>query len=246
MKSAQEKMYLERKKEICQRNSAAEEKGLKHLFKYDYKNEYEYYSDILSEEEFKKMKQGLRKKAKKRKNCNVMINELLQINALYDDSKIVFGTCTFSDNQLFKKNGKPIKEETRTKKVNKWLNSHFLISVANIDYGTKNEREHHHFVALTREEIEPKNKKGKSGFDIYELKNKDYTLGFEPTLELVKPTKKVMMIFEDKYTGQEFEKEVEIIDDRRLSNYLTKINYHSNKKTTKNRRVRLFYDIAKI
>ena len=53
---------------------------------------------------------------------------------------------------------------------------------------------------------------------MYELTIKDYKMGFEPNLEIIN-------------LGQ--------LEERKLSNYLVKINFHSNKKTTKNRRIRL-------
>lgn len=52
---------------------------------------------------------------------------------------------------------------------------------------------------------------------MYELKNKNYDLGFEPTLEIIE----------------------DLENDRKLSNYLVKLNFHSNKKSTRNRRIRV-------
>lgn len=177
--------------------------------------DYDSFKDVLSEENFRKAIRLKERKRARRKRCH---NKLEPIVNKYIENFIkngeycvlVFGTCTFNDKAL------SLKEETRTKKVNKWLKEHFALSVANIDYGEQNGREHHHFVGLTYELVEPTKKRGKSGYLMYELKRKDYTLGFEPNLEIIS----------------------NLENDKKLSNYLVKINYHSNKKTTRNRRIR--------
>lgn len=103
-------------------------------------------------------------------------------------------------------------------KVNKWIRQHFTYAIVNIDYGDKNEREHHHFIGYLNkdEKIEKKTN------IFYELVNKNYTLGFEPTLE-----------------------KIQISDDdiklKKVSNYLIKINNHSNKPSSINRRIRVLY-----
>ena len=135
-----------------------------------------------------------------------------------DTSRLVFVTCTFDDKAMYKKNGKPIKEITRTKKINKWFKKHFSYAVVNIDYGEKNDREHHHAIAYLNSDEELKHKIGK----YYELKNKDYALGFEPTIE------KIRISDED-------------VKLKKLSNYLLKINNHSNKPSSINRRIRVIY-----
>lgn len=178
-------------------------------------NDYSYFKDVLSEEDFKKALRLKNRKSNRRKRCH---KKLVPIINQYEDwffdkgvnCYLVFGTCTFNDNAL------KLKEETRTKYVNKWIKSHFKIALVNIDYGRKNEREHHHFIGLTFENIEDTNKRGRSGYSLYNLKNKDYKLGWEPDLELIC-----------------------IEDNRKLSNYLVKLNFHSNKKSTKNRRIRV-------
>lgn len=182
------------------------------LWPYKYNN----FKDLFTEEEFKT---AIRVKCRKRNRRRRCFKKLEPIIRQYEESffdkgeycVLVFGTCTF-DNEHMK-----WKEESRTKKVNKWLKKHFPYgSLANIDYGGKNGREHHHFIGITYELVEPTNKRGKSGFPIYELKNKDYELGFEPDLEIIN----------------------DLDNEKKLSNYLVKLNYHSNKKTTKNRRIR--------
>lgn len=204
-------LYRKRKREIIES---------KHIVnKYKILEDYFYFKDILSEEDFIKAKRESKRRYAKRKRCNDKLKQI--IIKLYDESNknkntiLVFGTCTFNDKELERK------ERTRTKKINKWLNSHFIYSLVNIDYGDKNEREHYHFVGITGEEIESKEVKGKRGKKIYELKNKDYDMGFEPSLEIIKITS------EDYFL-------------KKISNYLVKINYHSNKKSSSKRRIRFF------
>lgn len=181
-------------------------------------NSYECFSDVLTESDFKAVLRHKRNRANRRRRAN---KKIAKINYLQKPT-IVFGTCTFNDEQFFKKNGKPISEERRTRKVNEWIKSHFDYSVVNIDYGKKNEREHHHFVGVLKkgEQLQRIKAKSKTGFAMYELENKDYELGFEPTLELVE------------YDPYDYQM-------KRLSNYLLKITSHENKDSTKNRRFRV-------
>lgn len=184
-------------------------------------NDYECFKDVLTENEFKRVLKYKRNRASRRYRANNKINKMLFMK----EPIIIFGTCTFNDSQFFKKNGKPISEERRTRKINSWIKEHFRYAVVNIDYGTKNEREHHHFVGVLKENEKLENKKSRSkkGHTMYELENKTYTLGFEPTLEIVK------------YDPTDFKM-------KRLSNYLLKITNHENKATTKSRRFRIIGD----
>lgn len=192
--------------------------------KYYYKmlQTYEYFKEYMSESDFKEVLRLKRNRSNRRRRANKKIAKI----RFSERPTIIFGTCTFNDEQFYKKNGKEIKERTRTKKVNEWIMSHFDYSVVNIDYGKKNEREHHHFVGILKngEELEIIKSKSKTGYKMYELKNKDYKLGFEPTLELVE------------YDPQDY-------NMKKLSNYLLKINNHENKSTTKNRRFRVLGEI---
>lgn len=78
----------------------------------------------------------------------------------YKDYKLIFGTLTFSDKVLDKTS-----KETRRRYVSRFLSKTCDNYIANIDFGKKNEREHYHFVALCKSEIQ----KGtwKYGFDSY-------------------------------------------------------------------------------
>ena len=210
-----EELYKTRANEIRKKINGFEKIGIISIELNNYNN----FKDILSLEDFKSARRIINRKKWRRKNCYKKLEPIINLyEELYYEKgiycNIVFGTCTFDNNAI------EWKEETRTKKVNKWIKEHFQIALANIDYGLKNEREHHHFIGLTFEELEDIGKKGKKGFKIYNIKNnKNYDIGFEPDLEIVDLDK--------------------IINDRKLSNYLVKLNFHSNKKSTRNRRIRV-------
>ena len=204
-----EVLYKQRANEIL--------KNEKTIINYFKTEDYENFKDIMSYEDFKSARRIINRKKWRRKNCYKKLEPIIN---LYEElfykkgiyCNIVFGTCTFDNKSM------TWKEETRTKKVNKWIKEHFIIALANIDYGKTTEREHHHFIGLTFEELERTGKKGKKGFDMYEIKNnKNYSLGFEPNLEIVN----------------------NFNNDKKLSNYLVKLNFHSNKKSTRNRRIRV-------
>ena len=209
---------LEEEAEVIYKQRANEIlKNEKTIINYFKTRDYEYFKDLMSYEDFRKALRIKNRKQGRRKRCYKKLEPIIN---LYEElffekgiyCNIVFGTCTFDNNAM------TWKEETRTKKVNKWIKEHFLIALANIDYGKQTEREHHHFIGLTFEELEKTNKKGKSGFDMYEIKNnKNYGLGFEPNLEII----------------NNFD------NDKKLSNYLVKLNFHSNKNSTRNRRIRV-------
>lgn len=204
-----EVIYKQRANEIL--------KNEKTIINYFKTRDYENFKDIMSYEDFKKALRIKNRKQGRRKRCYKKLEPIInQYEELFYEKgiycNIVFGTCTFDNNSM------SWKEETRTKKVNKWIKEHFTIALANIDYGKTTEREHHHFIGLTFEELEKTGKKGKKGFDMYEIKdNKNYGLGFEPNLEII----------------NDFD------NDKKLSNYLVKLNFHSNKNSTRNRRIRV-------
>lgn len=183
---------------------------------------YKYYQNVLSEENFKKAIRLKNRKSRRRSRCFKKLAPIINewdflFNEMGIYCNIVFGTCTFNNNCM------KWKEESRTKKVNKWIKEHFEIAIANIDYGEKTEREHHHFVGLTFEELEDTGKRSKKGFKLYNLKSyKNYSLGHEPDLEII-----------------------EIDNPKKVSNYMVKLNFHSNKKSTQNRRIRVLKKIKK-
>ena len=183
---------------------------LKIGFNYSDLNNYDNFRDILSEEEFKnelRLKQN--RKNKRNRTKKALIDIVRFYNMIRSGTKyLVFGTCTLNDKSL------KLKSETIDKKINCWLKQHFMWSIVNIDYGKKNERKHYHFIGLTTELLENTYSKSKKGIEIYELENKTYDLGWEPSLEIV-----------------DFNKN----DIDKTINYLLKLNNHSNKSTTSSR-----------
>ena len=189
---------------------------LEHGLAYSELNNYENFKDILSEVVFKVFMKDKQNRKNKRYRTKEKFKEIIIV---YNNSKcptknLVFGTLTFNKETL------SLEEETRVKKMNKWLKSHFLISIVNKDFGDKTGREHYHFLGITSQALEVKYnkngkpKKSKKGYVIHELVNKDYKLGFEPTICIV-----------------DFDKS----DIDKTTNYLLKLNNHSNKILAKNR-----------
>lgn len=178
-------------------------------------NNYENFKDLMSEEVFERIIKNKKNRQKKRCRTKKRFKEILLLkNSLKKDSVIVFGTLTLDNKHL------NLKEDSYIREINKWLKHHFVYSILNKDYGKKNEREHYHFVGLTTEVLEElktsenRPKKSKKGYILYELQNKDYKLGFEPTLCII-----------------DFDKD----DIEKTVSYLLKLNNHSNKITTRNR-----------
>lgn len=176
-------------------------------------NNYKWFEDLYSPCDFKEvLKEKQNRKNKryrvKRKIYDYILEIATKLKSQGKDPKVVFGTCTLNDKELSNK------ERTRTKKLDLWIQNHFIYAIVNKDYGKKNEREHYHFIAITTEDLENKKIKSKKGFEIFELKRKNYNLGFEPTLCIVN-----------------FEK----FSDKQLINYLLKLNNHSTKDTQKAR-----------
>lgn len=173
-------------------------------------NNYANFKNLFNKYEFECIIREKQNRKNKRYRTKTKFMELYQIASLIetDKKKVVFGTITLDNKHLSQK------ENTYIRKIHKWLKEHFIYSILNKDYGSKTEREHYHFIGLTIEDIETKNSKSKKGYEIYELKNKTYTMGFEPTLCLIDLNKN---------------------DIQKTVNYLLKLNNHSNKMTTKNR-----------
>lgn len=173
-------------------------------------NNYTNFEKVFDENTFKKIineKQNRKNKRYRTKNKFLEIYRVAEV-VNNENKVIVFGTITLSDKYLKQK------ENTYIRKIHKWLKKHFIYAILNKDFGAKTEREHYHFIALTIEELESKKNKSKKGYEIFELKNKDYTMGFEPTLCIVDLGKN---------------------DINKTINYLLKLNNHSNKLGTKSR-----------
>jgi len=176
-------------------------------------NDFKNFEANFSEEEFKTILRIKQNRKNKRYRTKKKFIEILELRSLLKltgkNVNLVFGTCTLKPKEL--KN----QERTRVKKLDKWLKKHFLYVIVNKDFGKKKEREHYHFIGITIEEIEEIKKiKSNTGRIIYELKQKDYELGFEPDLCII---------------------DLKENDIEKTINYLLKLNNHSNKNTTKNR-----------
>ena len=190
-------------------------------------NDYNNFKDLMGEEVFKIIIKNKHKRQQKRCRANKKLKEILLLKEDMDykgiKNNLLWVTCTFNDKEI------KYKEETRAKKIDKWIHEHFIIALIHIDYGKKKGREHYHFVGLTTEDIEPainedtgKQAKGENGQPLYELINKNYKMGHEPGIEIIA-------------------RNDEDYDLRALSNYLVKIQNHYSKNTTKNRRIRLIF-----
>lgn len=208
-------------------------KSLKEKIKdrYDYYraiDNYKYFKDAMQEEEFKGVIRFNKNRYYKRYRANKKIVPMIGLN----NDKLVFVTMTFNDEQL------KLKEETRTKKINSWLRDHFSYVVANIDYGGETEREHHHAIGylLKNEKIIPALKadgtqaKSNKGNLLFNLERQNYK-------EMMNSKE---LIFEPDICKVEYDDED--IKHKRLSNYLVKrLNDHTNKVSTRNRRLRVLY-----
>lgn len=171
-------------------------------------NKYENFKDLMNEEIFKELNRRKQNRKNKRYRTKQKFKEILDLKSLIHGSEIYFGTLTL-DNEHLK-----LKEDTYMRYISKWLKSHFIYAILNKDFGSKNEREHYHFIGLTKQETEKKPCRSKKGYQILEFKTKDYELGFEPTLCKIDLKKN---------------------DIDKTTSYLLKLNNHSSKITTKNR-----------
>lgn len=183
-------------------------------------NNYSNFKDLFSIDIWKQIINRKQNRKNKRYRVKQKYKEILCLKDFLDNndekkSKIVFGTITLNNEYLYNR-----EERTRIKLIEKWLKQHFIYSILNKDYGEKKGREHYHFIGLTQEKVEQLfNKKGspkksKKGFLLYELQNKDFKLGFEPTICIVDYSK---------------------ADINKTIDYLLKLNNHSTKNTTKDR-----------
>ena len=177
---------------------------------YNRLNDYRFFSDIelMTEERFKEIIRRKQNRKNKRYRVKEKYIELYKLSEKSKESKIVFGTITLDDHYL------NLKEDTYMRDINNWLKRHFTYSILNKDFGIKTEREHYHFIGLTSEEIEDSGKKSQKGYKLYNLKMKDYKLGFEPNLEMI---------------------DLKENDLNKTINYLLKLNNHSTKISTKSR-----------
>lgn len=222
--STMEELYKQR----CKKLKDSTYKVDRYLY-YQTLNNYDNFKDILSEEEFNRITRNKKNRSAKRYRANKKMIPIKNAIYLNDERYEVFGSFTFKEDMFYKKNGKETTERTRTNKVNKEIKKLFDYAIANIDYGEKNDREHHHVSGIL-----------KSGLELELIIDKD-------TGELI-PSKtgrpQYKIVGYDEPLGwtsfQLMELNYEDIKFKRVSNYLVKINNHSNKVTSKNRRIRVF------
>lgn len=172
-------------------------------------NTYTYFNDILSLEEFKKCKIFSQNRSKKRKRCADNYFKI-EIMAKLTRSKMVFGTITLNDRFL------ALDYENQKKNIQYYLKKHFFYVIKNADYGTKNDRLHYHFIGLTFDDLISIEKRSKKGRLMYNIKNDKFKWGFIPNYEIIP---------------------FDMKDKKRLSNYIVKLNNHSNKISVKKSRL---------
>lgn len=172
-------------------------------FEYDYSalNCYDYFKDILSMKEYQECKNFQQKRSKKRKRCFDNYFKLEIISKMLN-CKMVFGTITFDDHSI------DMPYENMKKNIQYYLKKHFFYVIKNADYGEKTNRLHYHFIGLTFDDFISCGKKSKKGRPMYNLKNDNWKYGFKPNYEIIPYDMK---------------------EKKRLSNYIVKLNNHSNK-----------------
>ena len=185
-------------------------------------NNYENFKEHFSESEFQNILREKQNRKNKRYRTKSKLLDIMRLkNMLSADTTLVFLTID-PNNELLSQS-----EQSRIRKIERWLKEHFLYTILNKDFGDKTEREHYHGIAITTEKVEQlfhedgTPKKSKKGLLLYELANKNF--------EDIAKTKE-----------QQFEPTLCVIDfnkndiDKTI-NYLLKLNNHSNKATTKSR-----------
>lgn len=180
--------------------------------KFEVFNNYRFYDDIISFTDFKKCKNIDSNRSKKRTRCFRKYFIIETISKL-TNATMVFGTITFNDKFLQES------YETQKKRVQRYLKNYFFYVVKNIDFGAKNERKHYHYIGLTFDKLFPNGKFSKKGRPMYNFKNDWWELheyGFAPNMEIIP---------------------YHLVDKKRLSNYMVKLNNHSNKQSVKKSRL---------
>ena len=168
-----------------------------YLLNLDYNSE-ESYLDIIPDKDIIKECFKIYRANRQRKynNWNEICKWCFAITQIKTHSKykLIFGTLTFNDKTLSNTS-----ERTRTRYVTKFLSENTYHYIANIDFGSKNNREHYHFIAMVENKINSNNwQYGASKFQFIPFTKKD-----------IKSTK----------------------------NYLLKLNNHSYKESTKQKRI---------
>ena len=175
-------------------------------------NQHENFKDYFSADEFNMIIREKHKRQAKRCRTSNKVKEMMFYIIKMNDKlkeeryKLVFGTCTLDEKYIKRK------DETKAKLINAWIKKHFVRALVNKDFGSKTEREHYHFIGITKEDVLYTERKSKKGYPLFTLDIQDYKFGFEPDLEII-----------------------DLKDIDKLKGYLLKLNNHSNKITTRNR-----------
>lgn len=93
-----------------------------------------------------KVMKDIEKRKRTKRRVNKYLHELCE---MYSDSTIYFVTLTFDDNSLNSQS-----ERTRHRYATWFLNKVSRAYIANVDYGSKKQREHYHAVCVFRHEYE--------------------------------------------------------------------------------------------
>lgn len=172
-------------------------------------NTYSYFNDILSFDEFRKCKNFQSNRSKKRYRCFKNYNTI-ELMARLTKSTMVFGTITLNDNFL------KLSYENQKKNIQYYLKKHFFYVIKNADYGSKTDRLHYHFIGLTYDSLINIHIKSKKGRDMFNIEGDKFKWGFLPVYEIIP---------------------YQMADKKKLSNYIVKLNNHSNKISTKKSRL---------
>ena len=194
-----------------------------HIGYYKSLNKYENYKDLMTENEFKDILRHKRSRYGKRYRANKKLTNMTDYMAssgVLDANILAFATLTLSDKALYKLDGTPKKIETINKIQDRRCKEIFKYAMLNEDYGDKNDRLHHHAIGILNDNIEliPIEERSKKGYKQYKIKGMNENYGWI-----------IIEIFN-------------IEDNKKLTNYLLKINNHSNKATTKRKRIRVLGD----
>lgn len=137
----------------------------------DYNNK-SLYSNLMEQEEIDECFRIYNAtRQRKKNNWNELCKWSFAITYLpkYKDYKLLFGTLTFTDKVL-----NDTSKKTRQVYITRFLKDNTIHYMANIDFGSKNNREHYHFIAMVKDKLNCNLwKYGASKFQFIPLESKD-------------------------------------------------------------------------
>ena len=120
-------------------------------------NNYDNFKEVFSKEEFEQIVNCKKNRTNKRRRTSNKIREL--VHYLWNikpsnnqEFNLIFGTATLNEKYI------KLQERTKAKLIDAWIKRHFIRALVNKDFGDKTEREHYHFIAITKEPIEKTDK----------------------------------------------------------------------------------------